>query len=297
MNLNRNPADRRLRKRSAFTLVELLVVVSIIAILVSVLLPSMRKARDIAKRTVCKANMRSLGLGILIYAESYEGKIPASSSLWSAPWDPPSVANSDMYWHQLLIEENLAMGKDGPKKSNAVCPSDKDPWTPYTFTVSEELIFNTSYGANPVAMIWDRQKLGAGKGSDGKHDLNFWPYSNREHTRLDSVRYPAYLVLITEVKGATKGPAVAWSAPHYFDPWLPNTDDPTLDGEWDWARHDRNYQDGATTGGFVNLLHADGSVANSQMKQYVYGLSDDADKFGDSARRTMLPNPQAPSNP
>ncbi|MCB9850933.1 MAG: prepilin-type N-terminal cleavage/methylation domain-containing protein [Phycisphaerales bacterium] len=52
----------------AFTLVELLVVVSIIALLVAVLLPSLRKAREGAKRVACNANMRSLAQAALTYA-------------------------------------------------------------------------------------------------------------------------------------------------------------------------------------------------------------------------------------
>jgi prepilin-type N-terminal cleavage/methylation domain-containing protein len=60
----------------AFTLVELLVVISIIAVLLSVLLPSLRKARDSAKITVCASNQKQLVTAALLYATANKSQFP-----------------------------------------------------------------------------------------------------------------------------------------------------------------------------------------------------------------------------
>jgi type II secretory pathway pseudopilin PulG len=60
-------------------LIELLVVVAIIALLISILLPSLSKARELAKRSVCAANLSGQGKAIAMYANSYRGLFPQAS--------------------------------------------------------------------------------------------------------------------------------------------------------------------------------------------------------------------------
>ncbi len=64
------------RAHPAFTLVELLVVIGIIALLISILLPALNKARQSANQTKCMANLRSLGQALFMYADVHKGTLP-----------------------------------------------------------------------------------------------------------------------------------------------------------------------------------------------------------------------------
>ena len=72
-----------MEKRKSFTLIELLVVVAIIAVLVAILLPALASARESARRTMCLANMRSIGQAMIMYANDYYGWLPARNDRWS----------------------------------------------------------------------------------------------------------------------------------------------------------------------------------------------------------------------
>ena len=67
-----------MKQRSGFTLIELLVVVAIIALLISILLPGLRSAREQAKSVKCLANLRSLGQGAVLYATGNNDRLPGA---------------------------------------------------------------------------------------------------------------------------------------------------------------------------------------------------------------------------
>jgi prepilin-type N-terminal cleavage/methylation domain-containing protein len=73
----RNPLEIAVMKRqTGFTLIELLVVIAIIALLVSLLLPSLQRAQELANRAVCSGAARKLANACLLYAEDWDGYGP-----------------------------------------------------------------------------------------------------------------------------------------------------------------------------------------------------------------------------
>jgi prepilin-type N-terminal cleavage/methylation domain-containing protein/prepilin-type processing-associated H-X9-DG protein len=62
--------------RRGFTLIELLVVIAIIALLMSILMPALGVAREQGRRAVCAQNEKNMGLGLFLYANDYNGRLP-----------------------------------------------------------------------------------------------------------------------------------------------------------------------------------------------------------------------------
>jgi prepilin-type N-terminal cleavage/methylation domain-containing protein len=74
------------RKIKGFTLVELLVVISIIALLLAILMPSLNRAREQARKTICLSDLKQLSLGLFTYSADYKNRWP--SKFWVPTKDP-----------------------------------------------------------------------------------------------------------------------------------------------------------------------------------------------------------------
>jgi prepilin-type N-terminal cleavage/methylation domain-containing protein/prepilin-type processing-associated H-X9-DG protein len=85
------------RYRAGFTLVELLVVIGIIAVLISMLLPALNRAREQSRQTVCTSNLRQVGMAFMSYAQDNRDVLPspASSAIEQAQdwvwWEPDRI--------------------------------------------------------------------------------------------------------------------------------------------------------------------------------------------------------------
>ena len=78
-----------MNRQRAFTLIELLVVIAIIAVLMSILMPSLRAAKEQALRANCTANLRDIGRALYMYADTYDSKLPPGSFTGDSgnPWN------------------------------------------------------------------------------------------------------------------------------------------------------------------------------------------------------------------
>jgi prepilin-type N-terminal cleavage/methylation domain-containing protein/prepilin-type processing-associated H-X9-DG protein len=73
--------------KSGFTLIELLVVIAVISLLMAILAPALNRAKAQAKRIKCANNLKQLYIGINIFANSNDGKLPVHENWWL--WDVP----------------------------------------------------------------------------------------------------------------------------------------------------------------------------------------------------------------
>src|SRR5690349_3450335 len=92
----------RTRNASAFTLVELLVVIGIIALLVSILLPALNRARPAAYTVKCASNMRQIGAAVLMYTRDNKGKLMPAAMIKNAT---QTIYRDGWVWSAELVHQ------------------------------------------------------------------------------------------------------------------------------------------------------------------------------------------------
>lgn len=110
----------RFNSQKAFTLVELLVVIAVIAILAGLLLPALARGKDQAYSTKCLSNFRQIGIGVMMYENDNNESLPLSSHQ-AASWVgvlQPLVGGTNL-WR---------------------CPRDQNKTRPYSFAINEYLL-------------------------------------------------------------------------------------------------------------------------------------------------------------
>ena len=185
---------RRLDRRMAFTLVELLVVIAIIGILVALLLPAIQAAREAARRSQCKNNLKQLGLAVLNY-ESSRKQLPPSVEINVKTNTGANNGAWGVHGHILdymeeqsvrgLVDINKAWDNqaaiNGLRIPSYSCPSDtlaaevRDPGggkvllysTTYTFNQGTWFVYNPTTNLGGDGVFYPNSFLRLAKVTDG----------------------------------------------------------------------------------------------------------------------------------
>lgn len=153
-----------------FTLIELLVVIAIISLLVSILLPSLEAAKEMARSTVCQANLRNISFGILTYAEDYNMTMCAS---WSTSW--PNWWPQALFYYGYMPNPGLHGDYSDGMRKVWVCP-----------TAEMNGLRN---GAKVIAWTYLRMS----------NDYPFWEIcGTASRIKLDSIKNPGDQIFLTD---------------------------------------------------------------------------------------------------
>lgn len=185
------------QRRSAFTLVELLVVISIIALLVSILMPSLSRAREHAKRVVCLTNLRSIGTVEFLYLADNNSEFIR----FGVTWKP--------YSHSFKTLETLSeLGGMGWESEVFSCPSAYGkPWQqgPVTLNWEPWIVLAPETATDPGTIMTNFSRFAGFIPADGAgnpYDVAYEWESGRRYdgpfVKESSVKWPSETPLMTD---------------------------------------------------------------------------------------------------
>ena len=153
------PHAVRQRQARGFTLIELLVVIAIIALLVSILLPSLNRAKYLARLVVCLTREKGLATGVVLYSEDHDGQFPASSGGTAyGSWIPPLLENMEghpadpaaNFWDTLRDNELWYCPIPAEAERSAEQRRQNPGWL---YSINWWLTWKTVPGTNPLKQI------------------------------------------------------------------------------------------------------------------------------------------------
>ncbi|MEN6383961.1 MAG: prepilin-type N-terminal cleavage/methylation domain-containing protein [Phycisphaerales bacterium] len=205
----KNKKVKKMEWMRGFTLVELLVVISIIAVLLSVMMPALSKAREGARSTVCKTNLKQITLAASLWSEEHGGYVVPSF------WYSPSKPYNDGTQESIYIEQTIARGGSIEKytgtnqkqKNNLYCCPTATKFGESLFALSSGIFYKdnkkvdrtagASYGVNGLAVTYDEDQWLGAKGinaiDDKSCEYSTWGPANTyayEHGKAKVMEIP-----------------------------------------------------------------------------------------------------------
>ncbi len=190
----RNRTNRR-RNSGGFTLIELLVVVAIISMLLAVLLPSLNKARMLAKRVACQGNLRQIAYAWNVYLDDSEGRFyqGANANLDYGGWQGQRTQGEDPYPRPLNPYLGLSPTLATEEGARVFCcPADRGGVPGYAVHTKVYRYLGTSYQTN-IFLIGQNEVLPTTNAFATLHDeIN----TRLPHLHVSQVHDPSRLLLI-----------------------------------------------------------------------------------------------------
>jgi prepilin-type N-terminal cleavage/methylation domain-containing protein len=242
-----------MRRRAGFTLIELLVVIAVITILLAILLPSLRRAREAANRAACASNLHNLGLACHNFANTHNGRFPASYRMPASGYSYrfPLAITRDIKMDETTTKWTTygsswaSFEENGATEKTFVCPS----------AITELRYLDPSTGTPAMwgQIVWTNYAYVAGLTAN-----NYGRSIVRWGTAIPAVkssdRAGAQKVIAADMVFFTGGGAYIW--------------------DWVQERYAINHRSrDASRPAFQNVLYADGHVAGLGPEHWRFPLN------------------------